>query len=114
MTLPGLLLQDCWRFAFFASGAAARPASTTPSGPVLLPALVLLRSAHLVNVFWFVLAWGAAATVAAAVGPLQARVMPRLLRVWAWLSRHRDLGLRYLVRAPPAVPRTSCVLTASA
>jgi O-antigen/teichoic acid export membrane protein len=34
--------------------------------------------------------------VAAAVGPLQARVMPRLSRVWEWIWQHRDLGPRYL------------------
>ncbi len=97
LTLPGLMLQDCWRFAFFACGRGSQAFLNDVIWlVVLLPALVLLRSAHLVNVFWSVLAWGVAATVAAAVGPLQARVMPRLLRVWDWLSRHRDLGFRYM------------------
>ena len=48
------------------------------------------------NVFWFVLAWGAAAAVGAAFGPLQARVMPSLAGATEWLVRHRDLGPRYL------------------
>jgi len=47
-------------------------------------------------VFTFVLAWGAAATVAAAIGPLQARLLPRPGRAWAWISQHRELGWRYL------------------
>ncbi len=46
--------------------------------------------------FWFVLVWGASAAVAAAVGPLQARVIPRVLAALQWVSRHRDLSLRYL------------------
>ena len=48
------------------------------------------------DVFWFVFAWGAAATVGAIVGPLQARVIPRLSASLEWLWRHRDLGPRYL------------------
>ena len=32
----------------------------------------------------------------ACVGPLQARVIPRLPSAWEWVSQHRDLGLRYL------------------
>ena len=68
----------------------------------LLPALVLLRVTGHADVFWCVFAWGAAATVAAAVGPLQARVVPRLSGARGWLSRHRDLGPRYLVES------TSC------
>ena len=63
----------------------------------MLPALVLLRMTGHANVFWFVFAWGATAGVGAAVGPLQARVMPRLSGSWKWLTQHRDLGFRYLV-----------------
>jgi O-antigen/teichoic acid export membrane protein len=48
------------------------------------------------NVFWFVLAWGASGGVAAAVGPLQARVLPRLSWAKQWVLQHRDLGPRYL------------------
>ena len=48
------------------------------------------------NVFWFVLAWGAAAAAGAAVAPLQARVVPNLAGATEWLWRHRDLGPRYL------------------
>ena len=62
----------------------------------MLPALVLLRLTHHSDVFTFVLAWGVAANVAAAVGPLQARVAMRPAEAWSWISEHRDLGLRYL------------------
>jgi O-antigen/teichoic acid export membrane protein len=47
-------------------------------------------------VLWFVLAWGLAAAVAACVGPLQARTVPRLSSAWTWVSATRDLGPRYL------------------
>ena len=97
LTLPGLLLQDSWRFAFFALGRGGQAFLNDMVWAVaLLPALVLLRVTGHANVFWFVFAWGAAAAVAAAVGPLQARVVPRLSGGWEWVSQHRDLGPRYL------------------
>jgi O-antigen/teichoic acid export membrane protein len=96
LTLPGLLLQDSWRYSFFALGRGSQAfLNDTVWTVALLPALALLRVTGHANVFWFVLAWGAAATAAAAVGPLQARVIPRLSGVGGWLSRHRDLGPRY-------------------
>jgi O-antigen/teichoic acid export membrane protein len=98
LTLPGLLLQDSWRFAFFALGRGSQAfLNDTVWAAALLPALVFLRVTGHANVFWFVFAWGAAAAVGAAVGPLQARVVPRLSGVRGWLSRQRDLGPRYLV-----------------
>jgi O-antigen/teichoic acid export membrane protein len=63
----------------------------------LIPALVLLRATGHANVFSFVFAWGSAAAVAAAIGILQARIVPRPSRAWEWVSRHRDLGPRYLL-----------------
>jgi len=98
LTLPGLLLQDSWRFSFFADGRGSQAfLNDTLWTVVLIPVLVLLRRTGHANVFWCVFAWGAAATVAAAVGPLQARVRPRLSRGWGWVWRQRDLGPRYLV-----------------
>jgi O-antigen/teichoic acid export membrane protein len=97
LTLPGLMLQDSWRFAFFALGRGSQAfLNDTVWALALLPALVLLRVTGHADVFWCVFAWGAAATVAAAVGSLQARVVPRLSGALGWLSRHRDLGPRYL------------------
>lgn len=98
LTLPGLLLQDSWRYSFFALGRGGHAfLNDTVWAVVLFPALVLLRTTGHANVFWFTLAWGIGATVGASVGPLQARVMPRISGTRQWLSRHRDLGFRYLV-----------------
>lgn len=97
LTLPGLMLQDSWRYAFFALGRGSQAfLNDTVWAAALLPALVLLRVTHHLNVFWFLLAWGGSATVGAAVGPLQAGIIPKLSRSRAWVSRHRDLGPRYL------------------
>jgi O-antigen/teichoic acid export membrane protein len=97
LTLPVLMLQDSWRFSFFALGRGSQAFLNDLIWAVaLLPALILLRATHARNVFWFVFAWGAAAGVAAAAGVLQARVAPKLSGVRRWLSRQRDLGFRYL------------------
>ena len=98
LTLPVLLLQDSWRFSFFALGRGVQAFLNDLVWAVaLIPALFFLRATKAQNVFWFVLAWGAGAAVAAGVGLLQARVAPRLSDVTKWLSQHRDLGYRYLV-----------------
>lgn len=97
LTLPGLMLQDSWRYAFFALGRGSQAfLNDSIWAGTLLPALIFLRLSGHGSVFWFVFAWGASGTVAACVGPLQARVIPRLSGVWAWVSRHRDLGFRYV------------------
>jgi O-antigen/teichoic acid export membrane protein len=97
LTLPGLLVQDSWRFAFFALGRGGQAfLNDTIWTIVLIPALVVLRQTGHANVFWFVFAWGAAAAVAAVIGPLQARVLPKASGGWGWVSQHRDLGPRYL------------------
>ena len=98
LTLPGLLLQDSWRFSFFAAGRGFQALlNDTIWGVLLVPCLVILKLTHHVSVFWFLLAWGLTATAAALVGPLQARVLPRPLHTLRWISAHRDLGPRYLL-----------------
>ena len=109
LTLPGLMLQDSWRYAFFALGRGHHAfINDTVWAVILVPALVLLHLTGHANVFWFVLAWGAAATVGAAIAPLQARVVPSLAGATEWLWRHRDLGPRYLPRTPGATSPTRC------
>lgn len=97
LTLPGLLLQDSWRYSFFAHRQGGHAFLNDAIWTlILLPVLVLLRKTGHANLFSFVFAWGAAAAVAAAMGPLQARVLPSLTSTREWLSSTRDLGLRYL------------------
>ena len=97
LTMPGLMLQDSWRYAFFALGRGGQAfLNDTIWGLVLVPGLLYLRVSHNDSVFWFILVWGSAATVAAAAGPLQARVIPRLSDAWKWVSENRDLAFRYL------------------
>jgi O-antigen/teichoic acid export membrane protein len=97
LTLPGLLLQDSWRYSFFALGRGHHAfINDTIWAAIQIPLLVFLKLSGHASVFWFVFAWGVAAAVAAAIGSLQAGVAPNLARATKWLSRHRDLGPRYL------------------
>jgi O-antigen/teichoic acid export membrane protein len=97
LTLPGLLLQDSWRYAFFALGRGHHAfINDTVWAVILFPSLALLHASGHGDVFSFVLAWGGAAVVGAAIFSLQARVLPSLAGVWEWLWRHRDIGPRYL------------------
>jgi O-antigen/teichoic acid export membrane protein len=99
LTLPGLLLQDSWRYSFFALGRGGQAfLNDTIWALTLLPGLALLHVTGHADVFWFVFTWGITATIAAAVGPWQARVIPRPDRTWDWVSHHRDLGPRYLAQ----------------
>jgi O-antigen/teichoic acid export membrane protein len=97
LTLPGLLLQDSWRYVFFALGRGGQAfLNDTVWTLALVPAMLTLRVTHQSNVFWFVLAWGACAYLGALVGPFQARVVPKVLDAWEWVHLHRDLSARYL------------------
>ncbi|MFE0700853.1 hypothetical protein [Streptomyces sp. NPDC058872] len=96
VVLPGLLLQDAWRYSFFAAGTGRKAfVNDLVWGAALVPAMVV--AARVGSVPAFVLAWGASAAVAAAYGCLQSGIRPRLGGARAWLRTHRDLGYRYLV-----------------
>lgn len=98
LTMPGLLLQDSWRFSFFAQGRGSQAfLNDTVWAVALFPALTILKVTGHADVFWFVFAWGVSASTGAVIGPLQARVMPNLSGAWGWVSQHRDLGPRYLL-----------------
>ncbi|AYA16263.1 hypothetical protein DCW30_27450 [Streptomyces alfalfae] len=96
VVLPGLLLQDAWRFAFFAAGTGRKAfVNDVVWGVALVPALVV--AARVGSVAAFVLAWGGSAAVAAAYGCFQSGIRPRASGARVWLRDHRDLGSRYLV-----------------
>ncbi|GGY25243.1 hypothetical protein [Streptomyces djakartensis] len=96
VVLPGLLLQDAWRFAFFAAGAGRKAfVNDVVWGVALVPALVM--AARVGSVSAYLLAWGGSAAVAAVYGCFQSGIRPRLTGAREWLRAHRDLGCRYLV-----------------
>ena len=96
LVLPFLLLQDAWRFGFFAAGRGQQAFLNDLICAVALVPALLIAAQHS-SVVGCVLAWGAATAVAAVAGCLQARAVPRPLRIGRWLRAHRDLGARYVV-----------------
>lgn len=75
VVLPGLLLQDAWRYSFFAAGTGRKAfVNDVLGGVALVPALVV--AARVGSVQAFVLAWGAAAAVAAGYGCFQSASGP--------------------------------------
>lgn len=98
LMMPGLLLQDSWRYAFFAVGRGYHAfVNDTVWALVEIPLLVGLKMTGHANVFWFIVAWGAGAYVGAVLGMFQARVVPHLVGATRWLISHRDLGPRYML-----------------
>ncbi len=94
LVLPGLLLQDAWRFAFFAMGRAPAAAGNDFVWVVVQFALLaLMFLLGEVSVTSAVLAWGAGACAAGVVGAFQAKVVPSTRGGAKWLRRHGDLGL---------------------
>ena len=97
LTLPGLLLQDVWRFAFVARGRSVHAFLNDLVWAVALAALLLVVLATgRTSVIAFELAWSGAACVAALAGVAQARLGPWPLNPLGWWRRHRDLNVRYL------------------
>jgi O-antigen/teichoic acid export membrane protein len=97
LTLPGLLLQDSWRFAFFAHARGALALlNDTVWGIALVVGLVIVRTTGHETVFWLVFVWGASAAIAAVLGAFQAGVIPRVDETRQWLVTHWDLAPRYL------------------
>lgn len=96
LVLPALLVQDSWRFAFFAAGHGRKAfVNDVVWAAALIPALVFVSGSGSVSAF--VLAWGLSAAVAAALGGAQAGMPPRWSGTRGWLLEQRDLGPRYLL-----------------
>ena len=93
ITLPGLLLQDTWRFIFF---AIARPAAAAVNDGVWAGAQFIafgaLYAYGVRTAAPYVFAWGLAATIAAAWGLVQAHALPGFPAGIRWLKAHRDIG----------------------
>jgi O-antigen/teichoic acid export membrane protein len=94
--LPGLAIQDSWRFAFFAHGQGRNAFLTDLTWTLVqLPAL-LVASIVGHSVFWFVVAWGGAAGLAALVGVVLSGVVPRPAMARSWYREHQDLLPPYI------------------
>lgn len=94
--LPGLVLQDSWRYAFFSSGRGAQAFVNDSVWAVLLVGGLLAHGTQGMTVERVMLFFGGTATIAAAVGLVQAGLVPAPRQALAWLREHQSLGPRYL------------------
>lgn len=96
LLLPGLLVQDAWRFAFFSAG---KPAKSFGNSLVWAVSQVVFTFGilHLGyrSAAAFIFAWGLSALLAGMLGSAQANLIPRPQSSWRWLRRHQDLWPRY-------------------
>jgi O-antigen/teichoic acid export membrane protein len=96
--LPGILLQDSYRFAFFSCGKGSRAfVNDLVWGILQVLAVGALLLTDRITVVTSLLVFGGTATLAAAFGYLQSRIAPQPRLVRAWLVDHKALGGRYLV-----------------
>jgi O-antigen/teichoic acid export membrane protein len=100
VVLPGLLLQDAWRFVFFADHRP-RMAFLNDAvwGVALIGTLGWAIVAGVEPAWVFVLAWGIAGALAGVFGLVQARLWPSLIAARDWWREHRDLITRYFVES---------------
>jgi hypothetical protein len=97
ISLPLLLLQDVWRFAFFARGhGRAAFLNDLVWGVVTFAMFAGLRYADVSSVAWLTFGWAAAGSIAAIVGVFQLKVLPSGPRAAVmWLRGHRDIAPRF-------------------
>jgi O-antigen/teichoic acid export membrane protein len=96
--LPGLVLQDAWRMAFFSNGRGRRAFVNDLVWAVIqIPAMLVALSIGVHSASPLILCWGVAATVAAVYGVIQSRVIPEPGQAAFWLGTHRDIAPRYFV-----------------
>jgi O-antigen/teichoic acid export membrane protein len=94
LAMPGLIVQDSWRFVFFSRGRGAHAFLNDLLWGILL--LASVTAAHFLerrSVVLFVMCWGAAAAVACVFGAFQFRAIPRPDRFLQWWRAHRDLSV---------------------
>jgi O-antigen/teichoic acid export membrane protein len=94
--LPGLLLQDTCRMAFFAQGEARKAALIDAVWTVALVGILgLLIVLGQNSVEQLIFAWGGAAALSAALGLILLRARPRPSQSIAWMREQGELN-RYL------------------
>jgi O-antigen/teichoic acid export membrane protein len=94
--LPMLLLQDLWRFGFFAAGRPRAAAANDAVWVVAMAVLVLAAyAAGSPTATGLVLVWAFSGAVAGVFGVFQVRGRPRPGHVHGWIATHRDLGVRF-------------------
>jgi len=96
IVLPGLLLQDAWRYVFIAARRGRDALLNDLVWAVVMIPLVAVVIAGEPSTTTVLLAWGGGAAAAGLFGILQARLLPRPEKFREWLEEQRDLAPRFL------------------
>jgi O-antigen/teichoic acid export membrane protein len=97
VTMPGLLLQDTWRYAFFShrrGGAAFVNDLVWAIALVCWMVFLLWRGSPSVGAL--VLAWGGSGSIGGLFGILQSRLVPSPARSMSWFREQADLIPRFV------------------
>jgi O-antigen/teichoic acid export membrane protein len=98
LSLPFLLVQDVWRFAFFARGRGSAAFLNDAVWTVaMFTAFALLRYYDVSSVASLTLGWAGSGCLAAVVGVFQLKLLPsRPMAAVKWLRHHREIAQRFL------------------
>jgi O-antigen/teichoic acid export membrane protein len=98
VTLPGLLVQDTWRYSFVTGGQPAKAAGNDGLWIVLqFVGIAVLLAIGQVSALSMVLVWGGCGSAAAVFGCWQAGAVPAPRQVFTWLRDERAFTWRYAV-----------------
>jgi O-antigen/teichoic acid export membrane protein len=97
IALPGLLLQDAWRFVLFTARRGQQAMLNDLVWTIVLVPLIwiVVRSGQ-ESVLLLIVCWGAGAAAAAVVGAIQAGGVPRVRGSLRWWREHIDITPRFL------------------
>jgi O-antigen/teichoic acid export membrane protein len=97
LCLPGLLLQDIWRYAFVAQGRSQLAFVTDLLFLLLMvPAFGYLLGTGKDSAPALVFGWGISATIAGLAAISRTRLLPRASESITWLRQQGDLAFRYV------------------
>jgi O-antigen/teichoic acid export membrane protein len=100
ISMPGLLLQDAWRFIFVALGRPERAAVNDGAWALVqAAAFALLLSTGHGSPIALLIAWGLAAAAGAVLGCVQARGAPSPLSALAWARAERGVASGFVAQA---------------
>lgn len=96
LSMPGLMVQDSYRAAFFA-GSKAEKAFWNDLLRLLLLILgvLVLAQRSSLGLSSMLIAWGVAGTIASFAAAFQMGIWPKVRHSTMWIRNHRDLGPRY-------------------
>jgi O-antigen/teichoic acid export membrane protein len=113
IVLPGLLVQDMWRFAFIAHGRSYLAFLVDLIWLLLLlPGLLALDAIGSDTVVLPIVVWGGAATISAVGSQFIARTVPSFRAARDWWRSQRDIGVRYAAEALVSMGATQATVFA--